>query len=185
MQKDDSDISVTYCHSEQVSELHVDINPNQSITVFVPETISDEEAENYLQQHLPEVQKQLRFERDKKELLRDPYFCSWSEKQVGQFLLKRLDALSRYHRLSYRSASITFDGKIWGCCYGNGHIVINFNVAILPEHLRDYLFLHELVHMIVRNHDEPFWRELDKYTNGKAQKLEQEMHRYHMKVTVS
>jgi hypothetical protein len=55
---------------------------------LVPETISDEEAENDFRQHLPEVQKQLRFERDKKELLRDPYFCSWSEKQ-GQAARKQ------------------------------------------------------------------------------------------------
>lgn len=184
MQKDDSDISVTYSRTEQVSELHVSINPNQTITVLVPETISDEEAENYLQQHLPEVQKQLRFERDKKELLRDPIFCSWTEEKVGQFLLKRLDDLSRYHQLPYRSASITFEGKIWGCCYGNGHIKINFNVAILPEHLRDYLFLHELVHTRVSGHGDDFWQELDTYTGGKAQKLEQEMHQYHMKVTL-
>lgn len=184
MLESNTDISVSYCRTEEVSELRYNINPDQTVTVLVPEHISDEQAESYLNSHLYEVQKRIWFERSKKEWLRNPYFCSWSEEKIGQFLLKRLDDLSRYHRLPYRSASITFDGKIWGCCHANGHIDINFNVAILPEHLRDYLFLHELVHIIVRNHEEPFWRELDKYTNGKARKLEQEIQRHHMKVTL-
>ena len=184
MQKNNTGISVSYCRPEQASHLHFRVNPDQTVTVIVPEKTSDEEAQNYLQSQLPEVQKLLRFERNKKELLKNPIFCSWSEEQVGDYLMKRLRELSCHYQLPYRSASISFESRIWGSCSGRNHITINFNVAILPERLRDYLFLHELVHTKVRGHGEDFWWELDVYTNGKARELQRELYRYRMKVTL-
>jgi predicted metal-dependent hydrolase len=128
------------------------------------------------------TKKWIEFENNKKELLKDPYFCSWTEEQVCDFLLKRLHDLSKYHQLPYPSASITFDKTIWGSCSGSDHILINFNVALLPERLRDYLFLHELVHTKIRNHEAEFWEELDKYTKGRVKELEEELQTYKMKL---
>jgi predicted metal-dependent hydrolase len=135
-----------------------------------------------MRKYRKDIQKQLQFEQDKKELLQDPYFCSWSEKEVGEFLIQRLHDLSDYYQLPYRSASISFDKKIWGSCSGSHHIIINFNVALLPERLRDYLFLHELVHTKIPNHEEEFWQELDRYTKGKAKQLKKELDCHKMKL---
>jgi predicted metal-dependent hydrolase len=129
-----------------------------------------------------DIRKQLQFEQDKKELLQDPYFCSWSEQEVCDFLIQRLKDLSDHFQLPYQSASVSFDKTIWGSCSCSDHIVINFNVALLPERLRDYLLLHELVHTKIPNHEEEFWQELNRYTKGRARQLEKELNTYKMRL---
>ena len=52
MQKDNTEISVSYCRLEQASHLHFRVNPDQTVTVIVPEKTSDEEAQNYPQSQL-------------------------------------------------------------------------------------------------------------------------------------
>lgn len=166
--KDRTGISVHFCCSEQTSKPHSTVDADRTVTA--PDTIPKEELSP--------------FERAKRELLKDPYFCSWSEKQVSSFLLKRLDDLSRHYQIPYQSSEVSFKREFWGLCSSNRHIIINFNVAILPEHLRDYVFLHELIHTRVMSHEDNFWQELDKYTDGKARELQKELHRYDMKVTL-
>lgn len=132
---------------------------------------------------LSEAEK-VRFEQQKKHLLKDSYFCSWSERQIAESLLLNLDRIARYHQLWYRGARITFEKGYWGKCMGDNTILINFNVVLLPLHLREYLFLHELVHTKVNNHGDEFWRLMDFCANGKAQALEKEFNRYGMRITV-
>ena len=104
---------------------------------------------------------------------------------MGEGIREDSVGISDHYQIPYRSSEVSFERGFWGRCSSNRHITINFNVAILPEHLRDYLFLHELVHTRVMSHDDDFWLELDKYTDGKARELKQELNRYHMKVTTA
>lgn len=124
-----------------------------------------------------------RFEQRKKHLLNDSYFCTWSERQIAECLLLNLDRIARYQQLWYRGARITFEKGYWGKCTWDNDILINFNVVLLPLHLREYLFLHELVHTKVKDHSGEFWRAMDFCANGKARALEKELHRYSMRLT--
>jgi len=124
------------------------------------------------------------FEEAKKALLSTPYFCSWTDRQISEYLLVHLDKLACHFRFWYRSARITFSRKIWGCCSWNDDILINFNAALVPFRLREYLFVHELVHTRIKDHGKEFWQMLDFYTHGKAKALQKELHRYDMRLAL-
>lgn len=138
-----------------------------------------------LEPDVPVTDEQRRsFEAAKKALLDTPYFCSWTERQIAEYLLVHLDKLACHFRFWYRSAGITFSRTLWGCCSWNDDILINFNAALLPFRLREYLFAHELVHTRIKDHGEEFWQMLDFCTRGKAKSLQTELHRYNMRLTL-
>ena len=52
----------------------------------------------------------------------------------------------------------------WGNCHWRqGYITLNTALARCPEHLRDYVALHELVHFLHPNHGPGFYALLERY----------------------
>lgn len=48
----------------------------------------------------------------------------------------------------------------------------------LPDHLIDYILLHELAHTEVKNHGEEFWKLLDSLTGNRARELLSEVRKH-------
>jgi len=52
----------------------------------------------------------------------------------------------------------------WGSCQPKGRqLIFNKDLKFLPEDLIKYLVLHEMCHLIVRNHNKAFWRLVSKF----------------------
>ena len=50
----------------------------------------------------------------------------------------------------------------WGNCHwAQGYITLNLALARCPEHLRDYVALHELIHFIHHDHGPGFYEKMD------------------------
>lgn len=73
---------------------------------------------------------------------------------------------SRYN-FSFGQISIRNSRSRWGSCTSKGTLCFNYKIAFLPEHLADYLVVHELCHLKERNHSKDFWalvaREIPEY----------------------
>ncbi len=67
------------------------------------------------------------------------------------------------HRLgcTVKTVFIRSQKTRWGSC--SGEATLNFNLALmaLPPKLRVYVILHELVHLVERNHQPAFWKRLE------------------------
>lgn len=53
-------------------------------------------------------------------------------------------------------------GFRWGSCGKNRTIHFNWRLLQLPARLIDYIIVHELAHLLERNHTKEFWRILDR-----------------------
>ena len=58
---------------------------------------------------------------------------------------------------------------------------LSLHLMRLPNHLIDYVILHELVHTKVKNHSRDFWQLLD-IVSGNAKKLDREVKEYSIEI---
>jgi predicted metal-dependent hydrolase len=70
----------------------------------------------------------------------------------------RLHALAADHGLTVSGVSIRDQRTRWGSCASSGRISLNWRLVQMTAHVRDYVLLHELMHLRVRSHSARFWR---------------------------
>jgi hypothetical protein len=73
-------------------------------------------------------------------------------------LVPRLAALAAAHSLQVSRVTIRNQRSRWGSCSRSGAIALNFRLVQVPPEVRDYVLLHELMHLREQNHSRRFWR---------------------------
>lgn len=94
-------------------------------------------------------------------------------------LPRRVAELAYMHGFHYEGLTIRDSKTRWGSCSGRNNISLSLYLMQVPEHLQDYVILHELCHTVHHNHSPHFWALMDKVTDGKAHALRAELRRYH------
>ena len=83
--------------------------------------------------------------------------------EARDVLARRLDVLARTHGFTYERVMVRCQKTRWGSCSARNTISLNEKLLYLPQHLVDYVLLHELVHTRIAGHGADFWRELERY----------------------
>lgn len=87
----------------------------------------------------------------------------------------RIARLSEATGLKYEKLSIRASRTKWGSCSGRNHISLSLFLMTLPEHLRDYVIIHELCHTIHHNHSPRFHALVDLLVGGREKALNKEL----------
>ena len=96
-------------------------------------------------------------------------------------LIPRLNELAGQHSLKYKEANVKTLKSRWGSCSNSKKITLNTYLAQLPNHLIDYVLLHELMHTKHLHHGKDFWNDLTKVLpNTKELKVELKKYRPHL-----
>jgi predicted metal-dependent hydrolase len=67
-------------------------------------------------------------------------------------------ALAAQHGIAVTRVSIRNQRSRWGACSARGAITLNWRLVLVPDFVRDYVMLHELMHRRELNHSRRFWR---------------------------
>lgn len=74
-----------------------------------------------------------------------------------EMLPSRLRALAAQHGLSVVRITIRDQRSRWGSCGRDGHICLNWRLVQMPERVRDYVMVHELMHLRRMDHSPKYW----------------------------
>jgi hypothetical protein len=70
--------------------------------------------------------------------------------------------LAQSHGLVPDRVSVRAQRARWGACSARRRITLNWHLIQTPPYVSDYVILHELAHLRVRNHSGAFWREVER-----------------------
>jgi hypothetical protein len=99
-------------------------------------------------------------------------------RQAKMNLPQRIARLSAACGLHYAQVSVRATRSKWGSCSLNNRITLSLYLEMLPEHLRDFVILHELCHTVHHDHSVRFHALLDQLTGGKEKLLNRELRSY-------
>jgi predicted metal-dependent hydrolase len=57
-----------------------------------------------------------------------------------------------------RKISVRNQRRRWGSCSRHGHICLNWRLIEMPDWVRDYVLIHELMHLKRMDHSPSFWK---------------------------
>lgn len=96
-------------------------------------------------------------------------------KRAVEHLPTRVAELSKQAGLPYRTMKIGRARSRWGSCSSDNRIMLTIYIMALPDHLIDFIILHELCHTRHHNHSAEFHQLVNQLTNGREKLLEREL----------
>ncbi len=76
--------------------------------------------------------------------------------EARKYLPARTFHLAKKHGLSFGKVFVKNVKTRWGSCSSVNNINLNIHLMRLPDHLIDYVILHELAHTVEKNHSSSF-----------------------------
>ena len=84
-------------------------------------------------------------------------FRSWYRKQALWVVSQRVDWYAAKNGFSYKQVKINAAQTRWGSCGPKGSLNFSWRLVMAPMQVIDYVVVHELVHLQVKNHSKDFW----------------------------
>lgn len=165
--------SISVESSDRARYTRITLRRDGVVKLTVPRRVSLEQARRFLDSRLGWIK---RHRRDFRRLGEMPVAGG---PQARRLLVDRLRELAARHGFQYNRVSVKNQRTLWGSCTNRNNINLNVNLLRLPQELRDYVILHELVHTRHKNHSKAFWHALDQLV-GSGKRLQRQLRAYRL-----
>jgi predicted metal-dependent hydrolase len=88
-------------------------------------------------------------------------FIDWYRARSLNVISSRVEMLAAKHSLQYGRIRISNAHRRWGSCSAKGNLNFNWRLIMAPIIVIDYVIIHELAHLIERNHSARFWKRVE------------------------
>lgn len=174
---------VTLCRSRRARRITVSVRPDGSVRLTYPGSEPQRDA--------------LAFRRQRRE---------WVERAAGQthppngsspatrptrrariealrheakeVLPERVAAIADRLGMRYGRVTIRASRSKWASCSARNDLSLSVFMMLLPEHLRDFVIVHELCHTVHKNHSREFHALVDSLVGGREKELTRELRRH-------
>ncbi len=176
---------VLFAKTKRTKRLSISVKPFKGIRVAVPYRLSFKKAQKYFQSNISWAKKSLDYIKkvEQEHITTVNNSPRFNKIKARVTVTERFNYLADKYGFTYNRLFIRSQKTRWGSCSEKNNINLNINLARLAEELMDYVILHELVHLKIKNHSKEFWSELDKYV-GSAKELDKKLKKHRLGLVV-
>lgn len=151
--------------SRRARHLRLSVSPDGAVAVTLPHRVPEFWVERFIRENAEWLQSKLR----RIQSLPPPLALKGSvaeykrHKEEARGLAEdRLEYFNQIYGFRYGRISIRNQGTRWGSCSRHKSLNFNYKVALLPPKVADYIFVHELCHVVEMNHSRKFWAQVER-----------------------
>lgn len=131
------------------------LDPDGRVRVTIPRGGSLREAKAFVSRHQRWIDRQRRQVAPSAVSAEDVRTLKTrARKELPSRLLEMASAFG----LQVARISIRNQRTRWGSCGRDGHICLNWRLVLMPAWVRDYVLVHELMHLKRLDHSPVYWR---------------------------
>ncbi len=171
---------IQYRTNKKAKYLRITIK-RENIIVTIPKGVSQKRAEKFVIAKKDWLKKQL----IKKDACQKYTKQNSSEivitnlKNTKAHLRNNFSEIAQKHKFEFNRIFIRIQKTRWGSCSMKNNINLNLKILTLPDELQNYIFIHELVHTKIKNHQKEFWDEMQKYFT-EPKKIAKKLRKYNL-----
>jgi len=147
--------------SFKAKDISISVDVDGSVLVVKPIRMPSSVAEEFIQKKKKWILKSIRYfqkfsdftpvrGRTRRDYLKH-------KEEARSLIHERIGYFNSNNRFPIKRVAIKNQRKCWGSCSEKGNLNFNYRIFFLPEHLRDYIIVHELCHLRELNHSSKFW----------------------------
>jgi predicted metal-dependent hydrolase len=84
-------------------------------------------------------------------------FTRWYREQALRTFSERVHYYAALHGFQPKQVKVTSAKTRWGSCSSNGTLNFTWRLVMAPLEIIDYVVIHELAHLRVKDHSSKFW----------------------------
>jgi predicted metal-dependent hydrolase len=88
-------------------------------------------------------------------------FTRWYKERACEVISERVKQYSQQYNFTPKQVKISSAKTRWGSCSSNGTLNFTWRLVMAPLAVIDYVVVHELAHLRVKNHSSKFWKEVE------------------------
>ena len=139
------------------------VMPQGNIRVTIPSKRHEQHARDF-------VQKNLHWIEDRKNKLsrqhQMPEITKYQKerrrRQLRKILTPMIDKACEFYNIKYEKLTFRQTTSRWGSCSMSKTLSFNLKLFYLPQHLQEYIVVHEVCHLLEHNHSADFWELVSK-----------------------
>lgn len=147
--------------------LSLSVGPDLQVVVKAPLFLRSAEIEAFVAKHGEWIDRQMELQRERAEkqraLLLTPEKIDALREKAKEVLDGRVRHYAGLMGVAPAGVRITSARTRWGSCSAKNSLCFSFRLILLPPEAVDYVVVHELAHIRVKNHGPAFYREIETF----------------------
>jgi predicted metal-dependent hydrolase len=95
------------------------------------------------------------------QLKGEQVFTRWYKERALEIISERVKQYSQQYNFTPKQVKISSAKTRWGSCSSSGTVNFTWRLVMAPLDVIDYVVVHELVHLRVKDHSSKFWKAVE------------------------